>query len=132
MACCACPMAACTYAAPLLMAAPGLYRKFEAASPRNKALVLVGIPLAIAALAFVFAPERVAYLSAGFQKCPEARNTMVGVAILYGYVVQRVASAPAAAPAAEGKEAAKCPFSGSTGDSGCCPASKATPTPAGG
>mmetsp|Transcript_16720 Transcript_16720/g.52079 ORF Transcript_16720/g.52079 Transcript_16720/m.52079 type:complete len:303 (+) Transcript_16720:1071-1979(+) len=118
MACC--PMAACQYAAPLLLAAPTMYQKFRAASPSAKAAILAAVPVAAIACWVAVSGEAAAKFAEGVGRCKEAQITLGGCALLYAYLVHSVASAPPPEPAAPGKA---CPFSGKS--DGVCPAARA-------
>ena len=119
-----CPYAACTYAAPIVLAAPSLLAKFRSSPPATQAISLALLPFVFAALASSAGVD-----VAGFAKCvancSRTRNTVVTGAIFYGAFVYKFATA--APPPADAKAApASCPFSGAkTAPGATCPATGA-------
>ena len=119
-----CPYAACTYAAPLLVAAPTLVARIRAQSPQKKAALLTILPVVVLGIWYALRPEECLKFAAGVGKCKEAQYTLSAGAVAYAYVVYQTATAPPAAVDAEPrKPPAACPFSGKGGDASACPAS---------
>lgn len=119
-----CPYAACTYAAPLLLAAPTLVAKARAQSPGRKAALLALLPVAGLAAWYLMQPAEALAFAAGVGRCKEAQYTLGAFAAAYAYVAYQTSTAPPAAVVAA--KPAACPFSGRGGDASLCPASKAT------
>ena len=119
-----CPYAACTYAAPLIVAAPTLVARLRAQSPARKAALLAALPIVGLALWYALRPEEALKFAEGVGRCKEAQYTLSAGAFAYAYVVYQTATAPPVAVDAEPrKPPAACPFSGKGGDASACPAS---------
>ena len=119
-----CPYAACTYAAPLLVAAPTLVARIRAQSPQKKAALLAVLPIIALVMWYALRPEEALKFAEGVGRCKEAQYTLSAGAFAYAYVVYQTATAPPAAVDAEPREPpAACPFSGKGGDASACPAS---------
>ena len=118
-----CPYAACTYAAPLIVAAPTLVARIRAQSPARKAALLAALPVVALVMWYALRPEEALKFAEGVGRCKEAQYTLSAGAFAYAYVVYQTATA---APVdAEPRKAppAACPFSGKGGDASACPAS---------
>ena len=119
-----CPYAACTYAAPLLVAAPTLVARIRAQSPQKKAALLAVLSIIALVMWYALRPEEALKFAEGVGRCKEAQYTLSAGAFAYAYVVYQTATAPPAAVDAEPrKPPAACPFSGKGGDASACPAS---------
>ena len=118
-----CPYAACTYAAPLLVAAPTLVARIRAQSPQKKAALLTILPVVLLGMWYALRPEECLKFAEGVGRCKEAQYTLSAGAFAYAYVVYQTATAPPAVVDAEPrKPPAACPFSGKGGDASACPA----------
>ena len=119
-----CPYAACTYAAPLIVAAPTLVARIRAQSPQKKAALLAVLPIIALVMWYALRPEEALKFAEGVGRCKEAQYPLSAGAVAYAYVVYQTATAPPAAADAEPrKPPAACPFSGKGGDASACPAS---------
>ena len=119
-----CPYAACTYAAPLIVAAPTLVARIRAQSPQKKAALLAVLPIIALVMWYALRPEEALKFAEGVGRCKEAQYTLSAGAVAYAYVVSQTATAlPAAVDAEPRKPPAACPFSGKGGDASACPAS---------
>ena len=119
-----CPYAACTYAAPLIVAAPTLVARLRAQSPARKAALLAILPIVALGMWYALRPEEALKFAEGVGRCKEAQYTLSAGAFAYAYVVYQTATAaPVDADAEPRKPPAACPFSGKGGDASACPAS---------
>ena len=118
-----CPYAACTYAAPLIVAAPTLVARIRAQSPARKAALLAFLPVVCLALWYALRPEEALKFAEGVGRCKEAQYTLSAGAFAYAYVVYQTASAAPVDAEPRKVPAAACPFSGKGGDASACPAS---------
>ena len=120
-----CPYAACTYAAPLIVAAPTLVARIRAQSPARKAALLTILPIISLVMWYALRPEEALKFAEGVGRCKEAQYTLSAGAFAYAYVVYQTATAAPAAVDAEPRKVppAACPFSGKGGDASACPAS---------
>ena len=120
-----CPYAACTYAAPLIVASPTLVARIRAQSPARKAALLTILPIISLVMWYALRPEEALKFAEGVGRCKEAQYTLSAGAFAYAYVVYQTATAPPAAVDAEPRKVppAACPFSGKGGDASACPAS---------
>ena len=117
-----CPYAACTYAAPLLVAAPTLVARIRAQSPQKKAALLTILPVVLLGVWYALRPEEALKFAEGVGRCKEAQYTLSAGAVAYAYVVYQTATAPPAVVDAEPRKPTACPFSGKGGDASACPA----------
>ena len=118
-----CPYAACTYAAPLIVAAPTLVARIRAQSPQKKAALLAVLPIIALVMWYALRPEEALKFAEVVGRGKEAQYTLSAGAVAYAYVVYQTATAPPAAVDAEPrKPPAACPFSGKGGDASACPA----------
>ena len=117
-----CPYAACTYAAPLLVAAPTLVARIRAQSPQKKAALLTILPVVALGMWYALRPEEALKFAEGVGRCKEAQYTLSAGAFAYAYVVYQTATAPPAVVDAEPRKPTACPFSGKGGDASACPA----------
>ena len=111
-----CPYAACTYAAPLLVAAPTLVARIRAQSPQKKAALLTILPVVLLGVWYALRPEEALKFAEGVGRCKEAQYTLSAGAVAYAYVVYQTATAPPAVVDAEPRKPTACPFSGKGGD----------------
>ena len=118
-----CPYAACTYAAPLIVAAPTLVARIRAQSPARKAALLAALPVLSLVMWYLLRPEEALKFAEGVGRCKEAQYTLSAGAFAYAYVVYQTATAPPAVDAEPRKAPPACPFSGKGGDASACPAS---------